>query len=78
GGILSLFGLAVLIGRGHPLALFDQGVVTGDLLMLLATIAYGLYGVMLRRWALPLRTWQLLYMQVLMAVVLLFPGYVLG
>lgn len=78
GGILSLFGLAVLLGRGHPLNLLDQGVVIGDLLMLLATIAYGLYGVMLRRWALPLRTWQLLYMQVLMAVVLLFPGFVLG
>lgn len=78
GGVLSLFGLAVLIGRGHPLALFDQGVVVGDLLMLLATIAYCLYGVMLRRWALPLRTWQLLYMQVLMAVVLLFPGFVFG
>ncbi|WP_050469481.1 DMT family transporter [Herbaspirillum chlorophenolicum] len=78
GGVLSLFGLAVLIGRGHPLALFDQGVVMGDLLMLLATISYGLYGVMLRRWALPLRTWQLLYMQVLMAVVLLFPGFVFG
>lgn len=78
GGVLSLFGLAVLIGRGHPLALFDQGVVMGDLLMLLATVSYGLYGVMLRRWALPLRTWQLLYMQVLMAVVLLFPGFVFG
>ncbi|WP_343583454.1 DMT family transporter [Herbaspirillum sp.] len=78
GGVLSLFGLAVLIGRGHPLALFDQGVVVGDLLMLLATIAYCLYGVMLRRWALPLRTWQLLYMQVLMAVVLLFPGFLFG
>lgn len=78
GGVLSLCGLAVLMGRGHPLALFDHGVVIGDLLMLLATIAYGLYGVMLRRWALPLRTWQLLYMQVLMAVVLLFPGFVFG
>ncbi|WP_288393107.1 DMT family transporter [uncultured Herbaspirillum sp.] len=78
GGILSLFGLAVLIGRGHPLALFEQGVVAGDLLMLAATVAYGLYGVMLRRWALPLRTWQLLYLQVLMATLLLFPGFLLG
>lgn len=78
GGVLSLLGLAVLIGRGHPLALFDNGVVVGDLLMLLATVSYGLYGVMLRRWALPLKTWQLLYMQVLMAVLLLFPGFVLG
>ncbi|OWY28701.1 DMT family transporter [Herbaspirillum robiniae] len=78
GGVLSLLGLTVLIGRGHPLDLFDNGVVIGDLLMLLATVAYGLYGVMLRRWALPLRTWQLLYMQVLMAMVLLFPGFVFG
>ena len=76
--LLSLFGLAVLIGRGHPLALFDNGVVVGDVLMLLATVAYGLYGVMLRRWAVPLRTWQLLYIQVLMAVLLLLPGFVFG
>jgi drug/metabolite transporter (DMT)-like permease len=78
GGLLSLLGMSVLIGRGHPLDLFDNGVVVGDLLMLLATVSYGLYGVLLRRWALPLVTWQLLYMQVLMAVLWLFPGFVVG
>ncbi|MBP0597924.1 DMT family transporter [Herbaspirillum sp. LeCh32-8] len=78
GGLVSLVGIAILIGRGHPLDLFDHGVVVGDLLMLLAAVFYGLYGVLLRRWALPLPTWQLLYMQVLTAVVLLFPGFVIG
>ncbi|WDZ94868.1 DMT family transporter [Herbaspirillum sp. WKF16] len=78
GGLVSLAGLSILIGRGHPLQLFEHGVVVGDLLMLLAAVFYGLYGVLLRRWALPLPTWQLLYMQVLTAVVLLFPGFVFG
>lgn len=78
GGLVSLAGLSILIGRGHPLQLFEHGVVVGDLLMLLAAVFYGLYGVLLRRWALPLPTWQLLYMQVLTATVLLFPGFVIG
>lgn len=78
GGILSLFGLAILIGKGHPVQLFENGVVVGDLLMLVATISYALYGVLLRRWALPFKTWQLLYLQVLTAVVLLFPGFAMG
>lgn len=78
GGLVSLAGIAILIGRGHPMQLFEHGVVVGDLLMLLAAVFYGLYGVLLRRWALPLPTWQLLYMQVLTAVVLLFPGFVFG
>lgn len=78
GGILSLFGLMILIGKGHPADLFTNGVVIGDFLMLIATIAYALYGVLLRRWALPFPTWQLLYMQILIAVVALTPGYILG
>jgi len=78
GGLVSLCGIAVLIGHGNPLSLLDQGVVEGDLLMLLATLCYGLYGVMLRRWAVPIATWQLLYLQILSAALILLPGYLFG
>jgi len=73
GGLLSLCGLMILIGKGHPALLLSQGVMAGDLLMLLATIAYACYGVLLRRWALPINNWHLLYLQVWVAVLLLVP-----
>jgi len=78
GGLLSLFGLLILIGQGHPMQLFENGVVPGDFLMLLATVAYALYGVLLSKWSLPIPSWQLLYLQTLVAVVLLVPGFVLA
>ena len=78
GGVLSLLGLMILIGKGQPLQLFTHGVVFGDLLMLLATIAYALYGVLLRRWALPIAPWHLLYLQIWIAVVLLLPSYLMA
>lgn len=78
GGVLSLLGLMILIGKGHPMQLFERGVVFGDVLMLLATLAYALYGVLLRRWALPIASWHLLYLQIWIAVVLLFPPFLLA
>jgi drug/metabolite transporter (DMT)-like permease len=73
GGILSLCGLMILIGKGQPGQLLTHGVVLGDLLMLLATIAYAFYGILLRRWALPIATWHLLYLQIWVAVLVLLP-----
>ncbi|WP_034293574.1 DMT family transporter [Herbaspirillum sp. RV1423] len=73
GGVLSLFGLMILIGKGHPAQLFTNGIVFGDLLMLVATIAYAFYGVLLKRWALPIAAWHLLYLQIWVAVLLLLP-----
>jgi drug/metabolite transporter (DMT)-like permease len=73
GGILSLCGLMILIGKGQPEQLLSHGVVVGDLLMLLATIAYAFYGILLRRWALPIATWHLLYLQIWVAVLVLLP-----
>ncbi len=78
GGVLSLLGLMILIGKGHPMQLFEHGVVFGDILMLLATLAYALYGVLLRKWALPIASWHLLYLQIWIAVVLLFPPFLLA
>jgi len=78
GGLLSFAGLLWLIGQGDPALLLRHGVRIGDGLMLLATLAYAAYGVLLRKWPLPLPTWQALYLQVLIAVPLLLPGWWLG
>jgi drug/metabolite transporter (DMT)-like permease len=77
GGLLSLSGLVILIGQGHPAALLTHGMAAGDGLMLVATVGYALYGVMLRKWAIPLPIWQLLYMQIVFAVLMLLPGFLL-
>lgn len=73
GGVLSLAGLVILMSQGHPARLLSEGVVIGDLLMLVAAVAYAFYGVLLRRWALPLPTWHLLFLQVWAAALMLLP-----
>ncbi|MGB6054016.1 MAG: DMT family transporter [Burkholderiaceae bacterium] len=75
GGLLSFAGLVLLIGQGEPALLLRHGIGLGDGLMLLATLAYAAYGVLLRKWPMPVPTWQMLYVQVLAAVVLLLPGW---
>jgi drug/metabolite transporter (DMT)-like permease len=72
---LSFGGLLLLIGQGEPALLLRHGIGLGDGLMLLATLAYAAYGVLLRKWPMPVPTWQMLYVQVLAAAVLLLPGW---
>ncbi|RDB42650.1 DMT family transporter [Halomonas sp. DQ26W] len=78
GGIVALFGVTVLLGRGNPLSLLQLEVALGDLLMVVAATCYALYGVMLKRWPLDLPPWVVLYVQVCFAVLFLLPGYLLG
>jgi drug/metabolite transporter (DMT)-like permease len=75
GGIVSLAGLALLLGKGHPATLLANGVQVGDAMMLLACLAYAAYGVLLKRWALPLTRWQSLFVQIWCANVILFVYY---
>ncbi|MBA2779114.1 DMT family transporter [Billgrantia kenyensis] len=78
GGLLALFGVMVLLGRGDPLSLLQLEVALGDLLMVIAATCYALYGVMLKRWPLDLPPWVLLYAQVVFAVLFLLPPYLMG
>lgn len=77
GGLLSLFGLAWLIGQGEPARLLTHGVVIGEAMMLGAAMAYALYNVLLRKWAVRVPIWQLLYMQIWCAVLMLLPGFLM-
>jgi len=73
GALLSLAGLVVLTTHGQPGELLHGAVHIGDMLMLVAVFANALYGVLLRRWALPLSTWQQLYVQAGFGVLVLLP-----
>lgn len=72
GGLLSICGLAYLLSHGDPAALLTSGVNVGDGLMLLATLAYAAYAVLLKKWKLPLGNWQSLTLQIWCAVPVLF------
>jgi drug/metabolite transporter (DMT)-like permease len=62
-----------LLGQGNPLALLHDGINPGDGLMLLGSASYALYGLLIRHWQLPFGPWLNLYLQILLAVLLLIP-----
>lgn len=78
GGLLSLAGLCVLLSQGDLARLVHTGVGIGDALMVLASLAYALYGVLLRKWALKLGAWQSLSMQIVFGVLFQLPGFLLS
>ncbi|MDH0340218.1 DMT family transporter [Chromobacterium haemolyticum] len=73
GVAVSLLGVLYLLGQGRPLDLISGGVNRGDALMLAGSVSYALYGILLRRWAPPFGSWTNLYIQVLLAVLMLVP-----
>ncbi|WP_421210087.1 DMT family transporter [Aeromonas enteropelogenes] len=70
---LSLFGVLWLLGQGEPQTLLHTGINPGDGMMLLGAASYALYGLLIRRWQLPFGPWLNLYLQILLAVLLLIP-----
>lgn len=75
GGVVSLAGLAYLVSSGNLLELFKNGVRIGDALMLVAAFVYALYGVLVKRWNLPVSSWQSTYLQALCALAIMFPAF---
>lgn len=75
GGILSFVGLIYLVSSGNPISLVHNGVHLGDPLMFLAAVIYALYGVLLKRWDLPVTGWQSTYMQAICALVIMIPAF---
>ncbi|WP_218191657.1 MULTISPECIES: DMT family transporter [unclassified Pseudomonas] len=78
GGLVSFAGVLCLIARGEPGNIAHLRLSGGDGLMLVAVLANALYGVLLRRWQLPLGAWLQLTVQVACALVCLLPWYLLG
>ncbi|MBC8946268.1 DMT family transporter [Xenorhabdus indica] len=77
GTAFSLFGLIWLVGKGEPGALLQHGLGSGDIMMFIASAAYALYGVLTKRWAIPLPNWQSLYVQIGFGVLLLLPNFMM-
>lgn len=77
GALVSAGGIILVIARGdiHHLSGLDMGA--GDAMMLVATLSYALYGVLLRKWRLPLTAQTSLYLQIGCAVLVLLPPYLL-
>lgn len=78
GGLLSLAGLIWLVSAGDPAQLLQHGIGRGELMMFAASASYALYGVLTKRWAIPLPNWQSLYVQILFGVLLLLPNFLLA
>ena len=73
GALLSLAGVAILAAQGAPARLLHGGLHPGDGLMLVAVASNAVYGILLKRWALPLSTWEQLYVQIGFGVLFLAP-----
>jgi len=79
GSLVAIAGVALVVSSGRPARLLSEGLNLGDAMMFIAMLSYALYNILLKRWPMPrLATLQLLYLQVLVAVVVQFPLYLLS
>ncbi len=78
GSALSLFGLLWLVSQGNPSALLSHGLGQGELMMIIASTAYALYGVLTKRWSIQLSSWDSLYVQIFFGVILLLPNFLMA
>ena len=72
-GILA--SMMPLLAVGLSVLLLKEAPTVGDALMLLACLSYAGYGVLLKRWKIPLNNWHSLLIQVWCAVPVLFVYY---
>lgn len=73
GALCSFLGVLLVVSHGDLSTLAQQGINMGDLMMLIATLAYALYSTLLKYWQMNIPALQLLYLQIWVAIVVLFP-----
>jgi drug/metabolite transporter (DMT)-like permease len=73
GAVCSFLGVLLVVSHGDLRNLTEQGINMGDAMMLIATLAYALYSTLLKYWQMDIPALQLLYLQILVAIVVLFP-----
>ncbi|WP_449124328.1 DMT family transporter [Pseudomonas viridiflava] len=78
GAVISFAGVIVVVAAGNLTGLIEQGMSRGDAIVLFAAAAYALYSMLLKKWQLRLPPLHLLYMQILVAIVVLFPLFILS
>ncbi|AIA71885.1 DMT family transporter [Pectobacterium atrosepticum] len=77
GSLLSLAGIVWLISGGHPEQILAQGIGPGEFMMFCAALSYAIYGVLTKRWSIPLPNWVSLYVQIAFGVIVLIPNFLL-
>ncbi|KPW26436.1 Uncharacterized protein ALO83_04460, partial [Pseudomonas cannabina pv. alisalensis] len=78
GAIISFAGVVVVVSAGHPGDLIEHGVNRGDAMVLVAAASYAIYSTLLKKWQLCLPPLQLLYVQILLAIIVLLPPFILS
>ncbi|MEX0334091.1 DMT family transporter [Vibrio tubiashii] len=73
GGVIALAGLAFMLGKGDVAFFLHQDITPGDGIMVVASICYAAYCVLLKQWKMPLSNWTMVYMQGLLALIMLTP-----
>lgn len=76
GCILSFIGLIWLVSNGQPLTLLGNGINQGELLILCASLSYAFYGVLLKKWSIPVTAWASLYVQIFFGLLCLLPLFI--
>jgi drug/metabolite transporter (DMT)-like permease len=75
GILVSALGLVAVVTRGDPGRIFDLGQTPGDGIMLMATLSWALYSVMLRRFPVPVAPFTLLTCHIVLGVVVALPFF---
>ena len=78
GGIISFVGLIFLTSKGNPSILLQNGLHLGDGLMLIAVVSNALFGVLVKRWNIPISLQALIFCQIACATLMLFPLFLMG
>jgi drug/metabolite transporter (DMT)-like permease len=72
---VSALGLVMVVSRGEPQRLLELGLTPGDGIMLLATLSWALYSVMLKRYPVPVASYTLLTALMIIGVIAVLPFY---
>jgi drug/metabolite transporter (DMT)-like permease len=75
---VSIAGVIIVVSKGRPGVLVEQGLNTGDALMLIGVLSFALYSMLLNKWRLPIPLVQSAYIQAIVATVAFLPAYLAG
>lgn len=73
GGVVSLLGISILIGKGNPANLLAGDIHLGDGLMVIGVFCYACYGVLARLWQIPLSLFSSIYIQIFFGALFQLP-----
>lgn len=73
GAATAFIGVILVVTNGDFALLLQQGINRGDGLMVLAVFSYALYSTLLKRWPVAIPALQMIYLQMLVAIVVQLP-----